>query len=201
MAIVKCPECGRENVSNTAEACPSCGYNIKAHFENMGQQSETQTTVAESPSVPEGTVAPPILESRTAKKTQRKFPLKFILIAVVALIVVVGIALWTLLSDNSSVVLYENSFFPDFGAFAGCEPTVVLDNDGLTITFFYDIDDIENGDIGNYLDLCEECGLEPIALDISEKSLIPIKDKNGGYGFIGIAESSYQIMVGIPKEG
>lgn len=33
MALIKCPECGRENVSNTAESCPNCGYGIKAHFE------------------------------------------------------------------------------------------------------------------------------------------------------------------------
>ncbi|WP_455615774.1 zinc ribbon domain-containing protein [Eisenbergiella sp.] len=26
MALVKCPECGRERVSDTAEACPDCGY-------------------------------------------------------------------------------------------------------------------------------------------------------------------------------
>lgn len=31
MALVKCPECGRENVSDTAEACPNCGYAIKNH--------------------------------------------------------------------------------------------------------------------------------------------------------------------------
>ena len=29
MALVKCPECGRENVSSTAKSCPGCGYNIK----------------------------------------------------------------------------------------------------------------------------------------------------------------------------
>lgn len=35
MALVKCPECGRENVSSVATACPSCGYNIKGHFEKI----------------------------------------------------------------------------------------------------------------------------------------------------------------------
>lgn len=35
MALVKCPECGRENVSSAATACPSCGYNIKGHFEKI----------------------------------------------------------------------------------------------------------------------------------------------------------------------
>lgn len=35
MALIKCPECGRENVSDSAESCPDCGYGIKAHFEKI----------------------------------------------------------------------------------------------------------------------------------------------------------------------
>lgn len=38
MALIKCPECGKENVSNTAESCPSCGYGIKAHYEKILKQ-------------------------------------------------------------------------------------------------------------------------------------------------------------------
>ena len=41
MAIIKCPECGKNNVSDTAEACPECGYEIKAHFEKI-QQEDTR---------------------------------------------------------------------------------------------------------------------------------------------------------------
>ena len=33
MALIKCPECGRENVSDSAIACPNCGYAVKEHFE------------------------------------------------------------------------------------------------------------------------------------------------------------------------
>lgn len=40
MALVKCPECGRENVSDSAEMCPDCGYGIKAHFEKIRQDEE-----------------------------------------------------------------------------------------------------------------------------------------------------------------
>lgn len=32
MALIKCPECGRENVSDSADICPNCGYGINAHF-------------------------------------------------------------------------------------------------------------------------------------------------------------------------
>lgn len=35
MALEKCPECGRENVSDSAESCPGCGYKIKAHFDKI----------------------------------------------------------------------------------------------------------------------------------------------------------------------
>ncbi len=31
MALITCPECGKENVSDTAISCPSCGYNIKKY--------------------------------------------------------------------------------------------------------------------------------------------------------------------------
>ena len=40
MALIKCPECGRENVSDTAEACPVCGYGIKTHFDKIKQEEE-----------------------------------------------------------------------------------------------------------------------------------------------------------------
>ncbi len=35
MALTQCPECGRENVSDSAEKCPDCGFGIKAYFEKL----------------------------------------------------------------------------------------------------------------------------------------------------------------------
>ena len=35
MALIKCPECGREKVSDSAEVCPDCGYGIKEHFKKL----------------------------------------------------------------------------------------------------------------------------------------------------------------------
>ncbi len=32
MALISCPECGRKNISDTAEQCPECGYAVKEHF-------------------------------------------------------------------------------------------------------------------------------------------------------------------------
>lgn len=42
MALIKCPECGRENVSDTAESCPNCGYGIKAHYEKIKKEQEQE---------------------------------------------------------------------------------------------------------------------------------------------------------------
>lgn len=42
MALIKCPECGREKVSSTADSCPSCGYGIKAHFERLEKKRAAQ---------------------------------------------------------------------------------------------------------------------------------------------------------------
>ncbi|WP_181005363.1 zinc ribbon domain-containing protein [Clostridium sp. 3-3] len=38
MSLINCPECGKENVSDSAIACPSCGYSIKVHFEKIKQE-------------------------------------------------------------------------------------------------------------------------------------------------------------------
>lgn len=40
MALINCPECGREKVSDSAESCPDCGYGIKAHFEKIRLEEE-----------------------------------------------------------------------------------------------------------------------------------------------------------------
>lgn len=37
MALIKCPECGREKVSDSAQACPGCGFGIKDYYSKLEQ--------------------------------------------------------------------------------------------------------------------------------------------------------------------
>lgn len=46
MALIKCPECGKEKVSDSAESCPECGYNIKKHFDDI-KKAEQEKKEAE----------------------------------------------------------------------------------------------------------------------------------------------------------
>lgn len=47
MAITKCPECGCENVSNSTELCPDCGYDIKMYLDVLQIEKE-QMKLAQS---------------------------------------------------------------------------------------------------------------------------------------------------------
>lgn len=40
MALIKCPECGRANISDSTENCPFCGYNIKEHIKRQKQKEQ-----------------------------------------------------------------------------------------------------------------------------------------------------------------
>ena len=44
MSLIKCPECGREGISDGAEACPDCGYGIRAHFEREEQKCKDEVS-------------------------------------------------------------------------------------------------------------------------------------------------------------
>ena len=47
MALVKCPECGREKVSDSAETCPDCGYAVKAYYDKVKQEEEEKRLAEE----------------------------------------------------------------------------------------------------------------------------------------------------------
>lgn len=48
MALIKCPECGRESVSSSAASCPTCGFGIKSWYDEQERQKlERQTQEAQ----------------------------------------------------------------------------------------------------------------------------------------------------------
>lgn len=42
MALIECPECGRKNVSDSAKACPECGFGIEEYFEKLKFEEEQE---------------------------------------------------------------------------------------------------------------------------------------------------------------
>lgn len=66
MALIKCPECGRENVSDTAKACPSCGYGIKEHFDKIGRETKKQENIE----IKEKDIKPPIVNKDESDNKQ-----------------------------------------------------------------------------------------------------------------------------------
>lgn len=44
MSLIVCPECGKENVSDSAISCPNCGFNIREYYCN---QTDIKAKVAE----------------------------------------------------------------------------------------------------------------------------------------------------------
>ncbi len=42
MGFIKCPECGRKNISESEEICPNCCYGIKAYYDLIKQEEERQ---------------------------------------------------------------------------------------------------------------------------------------------------------------
>lgn len=46
MALINCPECGKENMSDSTESCPECGYNIKKYFEKYEVEQYRKTNAS-----------------------------------------------------------------------------------------------------------------------------------------------------------
>lgn len=51
MALVNCPECGKENISDSASSCPNCGYGIAEHFRYEAEKANEMAKIP-MPSVP-----------------------------------------------------------------------------------------------------------------------------------------------------
>ena len=40
MALINCPECGKEKVSDTAITCPYCGYGIADYYKRKEEEEK-----------------------------------------------------------------------------------------------------------------------------------------------------------------
>lgn len=83
MALIKCPECGKE-VSDKAEVCIHCGYPLK--LQEAAKEEDGPETVKEEPK-PEGTAG----KQEPAKKQGR---ISSTLLAVIVMIVLCVAGYW-----------------------------------------------------------------------------------------------------------
>ena len=45
MALIKCPECGKEKVSDTADSCPECGFGIKSYYNDLKNEEAKRLNI------------------------------------------------------------------------------------------------------------------------------------------------------------
>ena len=126
MALIKCPECGRENVSDSAAACPGCGFGIKDYFEKQKEEKiekiKQVEVVTQSPDVSdnifEADLKPsPLIDSNTdedydieeKKQIAREITLKkrkglygYLAVFGIFSIIFAGFIVFDIINDNRS---------------------------------------------------------------------------------------------------
>lgn len=45
MSLIKCPECGKEKVSDTADSCPECGFGIKSYYNELKNEETVRLDI------------------------------------------------------------------------------------------------------------------------------------------------------------
>lgn len=107
MALVKCPECGREKVSDSADMCPDCGYAIKIHFEKVKAEEEAKRQAYEKARLEEQAkieaqqrlerMCSPEVQEKTIErlKEKKKKAIQTIWISAVSLIVCFFLLVWS----------------------------------------------------------------------------------------------------------
>lgn len=93
MSLIKCPECGKENVSDSAESCPNCGFGIKAYFEKIKREEEKQVALENYRKEQEAKKEQGIYHLITQKRP--KFSVGFIVYMIIAFIFFTWLMLYT----------------------------------------------------------------------------------------------------------
>lgn len=88
MALIKCPECGRKNVSDSAEMCPDCGFGINKYFKqkHMEEKKITKKT-EEDASFYEKVRKLRIEDLENRLKEERKAKITVIIVMILCLII------------------------------------------------------------------------------------------------------------------
>lgn len=91
MALIQCPECGRENVSDTADACPNCGYGIKAHFIKQREEEKQKKIEEEERKRKIERERLKLERAKILKKKANKIIWKLVLVIITVTITIVGV--------------------------------------------------------------------------------------------------------------
>ena len=100
MALINCPECGKEKVSDTALACPECGFNIKQYYEKIKTQTVSQDDEKEKSLINNNTLIKPKINKKGLIVTA----ISIALISMLAVIVIFNIN-----HNNSDYETYLNN--------------------------------------------------------------------------------------------
>lgn len=109
MALIKCPECGKENVSDSAQCCPECGFGIHDYFvkqQNERMAKENAVSAAQKAKVQKEKEAEE-LKHRLANIKVPEEPRKGVYVAGGAVCGIIGV-LWLVMS------LYDGFHFFKF---------------------------------------------------------------------------------------
>ena len=99
MALIKCPECGKE-ISEHAEICPHCGYSIKDYFEKKKQEEKQKELQKEREERKKQEEEKKQLQEEKRRQRYSKFfgtrkkKIMFFFTCSIILILVVGISIW-----------------------------------------------------------------------------------------------------------
>jgi len=128
MALIKCPECGRE-ISDHATACPGCGFPIKKSsdipftienkMEEPSKEAESKTQASPvtpkpapvekpvqtpKPAAPSPQQPEPQMEKPARGKAEKKKPVATIVVVSLVIVALLGAAIWYLFPQIKSVI-------------------------------------------------------------------------------------------------
>lgn len=118
MALVKCPECGKE-ISNKAEVCPNCGYPISRDNTDTEKGKEENTNSQEGEKTLENIEIQQDNLETTEKKSKKKISKKGIIIASICVVALLTVAImyFVMTADSrnykSAQELYKNEQFEE----------------------------------------------------------------------------------------